>query len=595
MLPLINNMYMKTQSTKWCTTILAALPIVLISGSAHSAARKAAEVDTHVKMFIAAQTPIDKKMDDDTTKTEKSAASESGALSDKEMRSQVLKSNAIKIRVAANHLIDATVEKGDEKSVHVHLSILDSGASWTFSLGHFVVLKNPDGTYRCLDEFGEKVPLPFEKPEREAFNKGDLLAIKAFDLAAGGKYASAVKELDQAVKLAPSSFRIHNDRGVLLAINKKYPEARKEFTEAIKLNDGASAAFSNRAWVFYQEKNNVEAVADAKRALALNPALDSANLCLVTADDKSAPATVASTEDAAKESSDREAVVADSSGTRDEGTAESTTATATTAGTAAPTASENKDSTAAAAAAAAESDTVRTGQIALKAQAETQISEKDWKAARVTLKKIIIGHPDDADAVIKLAYVADMDGDLDEALARAKQAAVMVPDNAEVHRILGRYMEKNRDPRAAALQYETALDILGKENAKEVMKQSLAIEGALLRTIMEFGDFKKAEALTKTITKRFPNSAQAHYNRGWILAQGPEASYIKSAIAEYDSALKLDSKLVQAHFNLAPLLIKAGDHGRAQSELKTFIEACPEDPDIESAKKLLSDIQSKSN
>lgn len=589
MLPLINNMYMKTQSTKWCTTILAALPIVLISGSAHSAARKAAEVDTQVKMFIAAQTPIDTKMGEDATNTEKITASGSGALSDKEMRSQALKCDAIKTRVAANHLIDATVEKGDEKSVHVHLSILDSGASWTFSLGHFVVLKNPDGTYRCLDEFGEKIPLPYDKPEREAFNKGDLLAIKAFDLAAAGKYAAAVKELDQAVKLAPSSFRIHNDRGVLLAINKKYPEARKEFTEAIKLNASASAAFSNRAWVSYLEKNNVEAVADAKRALAINPALDSANLCLVTADDKSQAATVASTEDAAKETSDKEAVVADSSGTKDNGTSEKEAATAAT--TAAPTASENK----VAEAAAGESDTVRTGQVALKAQAETQINEKDWKTARITLKKIIIGHPDDADAVIKLAYVADMDGDLDEAIARARQAAVMVPDNAEVHRILGRYMEKNRDPRAAALQYETALDILGKENAKEVMKQSLSIEGALLRTLMEFGDFKKAEALTKTITKRFPNSAQAHYNRGWILAQGPEATYIKSAIAEYDSALKLDSKLVQAHFNLAPLLIKAGDHGRAQSELKSFIEACPEDPDIESAKKLLSDIQSKSN
>lgn len=588
MLPLINNMYMKTQGTIWYTTFLAALPIVLISGSAHSAARKAASVDTQVKMFIAANSSDDKKTADEAAEKLKLAAAEGGALSEKEMRSQALKNDPIKIRVAGNHLIDATVEKGDEKTVHVHLSILDSGCSWTFSLGHFVVLKNPDGTFRCLDEFGEKIPLPFDKPEREAFSKADLLAIKAFDLASTGKYAAALKELDQAVKLAPNSFRIHNNRGVLLAINKKYPEARKELTEAIKINGAASAAFSNRAWVSYLEKNNAEAVVDAKKALAINSALDSANLCLVTADDKAAGATNAAAEPqapAVSESAPADSTVAaaeasTANDTKDEGKAEPQVSAAATAST------HSEE---------AESETVRTGQVALMAQAEAQIGEKDWKNARITLKKIIIGHPDDADAVIKLAYAADMDGDLDEALLRAKQAAAIVPDNAEVHRILGRYMEKNRDPKAASLQYETALEILGKENAKEVMKQSLSIEGALLRTLMESNDFKKAEAVTKSITKRFPNSAQAHYNRGWILAQGPEATYIKSAIAEYDSAIKLDPKLVQAHFNLAPLLIKAGEHARAETELKAFIEACPQDPDIESARKLLSDIQSKSN
>ncbi len=198
---------------------------------------------------------------------------------------------------------------------------------------------------------------------------------------------------------------------------------------------------------------------------------------------------------------------------------------------------------------------------------------------------------DDADAVLQLAYVSDMEGDLEEAIGRARQAVTMRPKNPGVREILGRYLEKNRDDQAAALQYEAALDLLNEWVPKDRMTRALAVEGALLRTIMRTNDFKRAEIWSKYFTKQFPTSAKAHYNRAWLLAQAVEEYYIKEALQEYDTALKLDPSLTQTHYNLALLSIKTGDTKRAESELKLFIELAPEDPDNESAKSMLAKLQ----
>jgi tetratricopeptide (TPR) repeat protein len=199
--------------------------------------------------------------------------------------------------------------------------------------------------------------------------------------------------------------------------------------------------------------------------------------------------------------------------------------------------------------------------------------------------------PNDANAVLQLAYVLDMTGDLDEAILRARQAVVMVPENPSVREILGRYLEKNRDDAAAALQYEAAVDLLNSTAGKDRMQKAMAIEGPLLRSIMRINDFKRAERWSSYFAKQFPTSASAHYNRAWLLSQGPEDYHIKEALSEYEAALKLDPSLKQTHYNLALLSIKTGDTGRAEAELKAFLELAPDDPDHENAKSMLAKLQ----
>ncbi len=455
----------------------------------------------------------------------------------------VMKIDAIKFRIAKSHSISGSEQKpeGDaEPTVHVYMTLSEHAYPYVISLGNFVVLKTKDGETKILDEFGERIPMPNRQPERVGFHKGDLLALKAFDLAAEGKYVAALKTNDAALKYAPNSYRLHNNQGVFLTLVNRHEEALKELAEAIKLNPNCAAAYANRAWRSIATSKPALAAEDAQAALKVEPKLNSARLCLVKSN-------------------------------LDEGKKEDAQKLIEDTGLAG-----------------------RNDAASLRLQAETFIANKDYKAARATLRKLILLTPNDANVVLQLAYVSDMEGDLDEAIGRARQAVTMAPDSPGVREILGRYLEKNRDDQAASLQYESALDVLNDVAPKDRMKKALNIEGALLRTCMRLNDFKRAETWTSYFTKQFPASASAHYNRAWLLAQGGEDYYIKEALAEYDTALKLDPGLKQTHYNLALLSIKTGDKKRAESELKLFLELAPDDPDHESAKSLLAKLQAES-
>jgi Flp pilus assembly protein TadD len=469
------------------------------------------------------------------------AALNSASAAEDSLTSTIMRSDAIKFRNAKSHAMHAGLQapEGDgEPTVHVYLTLTQHAYPFVVSLGNFVVLKTKEGEVKVLDEFGEKIPLPNRQPERTGFHKGDLLALRSFDMTMEGKYANALKMIDQAINLAPNSYRLHNNRGVLLVlVGKPAVDAQKEFDEALKLNANCAAAYSNRACLYLSINKPTLAVDDANAALKIEPNLNPARLCLVRSN----------LEEGKKEDA---AALLEKSGLSRKNDAQS-----------------------------------------LKLQAETLIANKEYKSARMVLRKLLMISTNDADAVLQLAYVSDMEGDLDEAIVRARQAVTMRPKNPGVREILGRYLEKAQDPAAAALQYEAAVDLLNEWVPKDRMKRAMAVEGALLRTIMRTNDFKRAEIWSKYFTKQFPTSASAHYNRAWLLSQATEEYHIKEALQEYDLALKLDPSLKQTHYNLALLSIKTGDTQRAESELKLFIELAPDDPDHESAKSMLAKLQ----
>lgn len=467
------------------------------------------------------------------------AASAATAQKDESDVATVLKSNTIKFRIAKTHLMHGGLQKPDgdgDPSVHVYMTMIDHAYPYVISLGNFVVVKHKDEV-KVLDEFGEQLPLPYRKPERVGFHKGDLLAIKAFDLASDGKFKESLKAIEEAVKEAPNSYRVHNNRGVLLTMMNHRGDAEKEYAEAIRLNPSCAAAYTNRAWLAISLNKPDLAVEAANQALKFEPNLNSARMCIIKAK-------------------------------LEEGDGAEAKAMLEKTGLAR-----------------------KNDPASLRLQAETLIASKSYKDAITVLRKLIMLAPNDANAVLQLAYVLDMTGDLDEAILRARQAVVMVPENPSVREILGRYLEKNRDDAAAALQYEAAVDLLNSTAAKDRMQKAMAIEGPLLRSIMRINDFKRAERWSSYFAKQFPTSASAHYNRAWLLSQGPEDYHIKEAFIEYEAALKLDPSLKQTHYNLALLSIKTGDTGRAEAELKAFLELAPDDPDHENAKSMLAKLQ----
>lgn len=455
---------------------------------------------------------------------------------------QVMKFDAIKFRNAKNHAFSASVQSlpgESEPSVHVYMTLKNHIHPYVLSLGNFSVQTSEAGESKIVDEFGERIPMPNRLPGRDGFNKGDLFAIQSFDKTIEGQYKEALKLIDHAVAEAPNSYRLHNNRGVLLILTDKSKEdAKKEFGEAIRLNANCAAAYSNRAWLSIEMQTPSLAVADAKAALKADPNLNPAKQCLVRS----------KLEQGKKE--DAANIIAN-------------------------TGLMQKNDTQ-----------------SLKLKAETFIANKDYKSARLALRKLMMINSNDADAILQLAYVCDMEGNLLEAIGRAKQALQLCPKSPSVHEIAGRYLEKAGDERAAAVQYMAALEFLKEWDPKERQQKALSVESALLRILIHCNEFKLAEEWTGKITREFPKSSRAHYNRAWLLSQGNEDSHIKEALQEYDLALKLDPGLKQTHYNLALLSMKTGDKERAASELKLFIELAPDDPDHANAKSLLAKLQS---
>ncbi|HEY9787868.1 MAG TPA: tetratricopeptide repeat protein [Candidatus Obscuribacterales bacterium] len=455
------------------------------------------------------------------------------------LKDAVTGSEVIRVRMLSDRRISAADEKfGDENAIHIYLSLRDESSPYVVSLGWFVLIKGKSGEAKLLDEFGEKISLPFLKPERPQFNKADLMAINGFDSVSKGKLKAGLAAFENALKLAPESPRLHNNRGALLAVAERNVEAQKEFSAALKLKPDYAAALANMAWLSLAINQPEIAEQDARRALKIDPAMQSAKLALAKANLSTGK-------------SSQSAHVLD-----------------TMRGFA------------------------KTDLQTLTVLADTQLSERNFKEARKTLKRIVFLSPSDSDALLKLGQACDAEGDIDEALKYLRQAAQISPQEPAIHLALGKALEHNRDERAAWIQYKMVLELC--PAAKDLICGNYRpkVQAAMLKMLVRAESLPEADKLTKQWIKESPGSADCHYNRAWILSQLPGQE--KEAVSAYEKALSINPKMTQARYNLALLLVKVGRIADGAKQLKQFIEAAPGDPDVGQARSLLAELESES-
>lgn len=498
---------------------------------------------------------------------------------------QVMSAPPIRLRLERDHRISCgKAVLNNEETVHVYLTHSDKTIPYVMSLGWFVMVKssgnpedkpkantsllkpmklanpmnlnplkllklgktqepkepvvNPiallaptnDSIYGpnmvCIDEFGERLPAPFEKPGRSGFNSADWHALRGFDALASGELKDALEEMQTAVKEAPASARFHNNFAVALALSGRLEEAQREVTQALKINADYSAALANRSWIAYACKQYDLSLADAMKASEIDERLLSCRIA--TARNLLAMGKV-------KEAKELSQILKQRWGTELQ---------------------------------------------ILALAADVELEAKDYQTARQTLKKLALLNGGNPDILLKLAYVSAQVGDLDEALKRAREATVVAPEDIQSHISLGHYLEDNRDYKGAYLQYERAMDL------KPPLATLRSLRGPYLRSLLHVNEYAKAEQLSLAWTKEDPNDADVHYNRAWVLGQLPNKKETE-AIACYQRALALNAKLVSAHYNLALLFVKQGNRQQALNELHAFIEAAPDDPDVASAKELV--------
>lgn len=93
-----------------------------------------------------------------------------------------------------------------------------------------------------------------------------------------GHYPEALKSLEQAVSLDPSSAEAHIEKGNALRLQDEPDQAIQSYEEAIKLAPFSAAAFHNRG-LARQAKGQIDAaLTDYSQAITLNPSYDAAFL-----------------------------------------------------------------------------------------------------------------------------------------------------------------------------------------------------------------------------------------------------------------------------------------------------------------------------
>ncbi len=447
-----------------------------------------------------------------------------------QLLSKVSMSPAIMIRQQRDHRVSLHREQmGSDQSVHVYTSLSDYEAPFSFSLGWFVMVQGRDGD-ACLDEFGERVPMPGAKPERSGFNKAELLAVRGFDYVGAGNMKDATSAFEAGAKHFSQNAKVRNNLGACLAATGQYGQAQKEFDAAIKLKPDYALAYANRAWLSLLLDQPKLALVDLEKALGMQGDLKPAVLGAVRT-----YLYFGNTQQAR--------VLGERAFIR-------------------------------------WPDDVQSCILA----GDAHLAAGDARSARTRYQKALVFGPNNPRVLLKLAGTAERLGDLDDAIRRARGATQISPDDAETHLVLGKYLELNRNVRAAQVQYERALEV----DPSPAVRQ--AVYGPLLRVLMKTSKRDEADKLSKRWLSEHPQNAECRYNRAWVTSQLSGKNNKLEAIDEYRKALALNPELVQAHYNLAILLVDQGKNDEAARELRSFIEKSPNDPDCKSARDLLAKL-----
>jgi tetratricopeptide (TPR) repeat protein len=205
--------------------------------------------------------------------------------------------------------------------------------------------------------------------------------------------------------------------------------------------------------------------------------------------------------------------------------------------------------------------------------------------------------PEDPLAYLQLAYLQRARGDLPAAIAAARKAVALRPDNAESVSILGVYL--NETGRAAEVlrllepyvtgpepdldvltAYGMALAALGRrsdalrafERARAVDPSSAMVRVNIGTVYLMDDDLDQAGRSFQAALEIDPGVARAHNSLGVIAAREGRT---EEAIAHWKRAVALDARDYQTLFNLGSVLHRQGRTQEARGYLEAYLRVAP--------------------
>ncbi len=227
----------------------------------------------------------------------------------------------------------------------------------------------------------------------------------------------------------------------------------------------------------------------------------------------------------------------------------------------------------------------------IAADADRELAAGHYQAACELYRLALTTHRSDSTVLLNAARAYEKAGNLDEAIRRAREAALFDPDNAEAHLVLAHFLDMDRQEKAAILQFEVVID-----NKKADPSTRKAAYGPILRLLKKVDNWEILIKMARRGAHEFPQDPDSQFNLGWALTQLPNTvpkEHLKiqhDAVIAYQKSVDLGVKGPAVHLNLAMLLADLGDSPAASAELATYLKLAPSEANRSEVKALSEKI-----
>lgn len=211
------------------------------------------------------------------------------------------------------------------------------------------------------------------------------------------------------------------------------------------------------------------------------------------------------------------------------------------------------------------------------------LNKKDLAGAETSFAKSLSLEKQNSDALLKLCEVQAAKGEMDQAIATARQGISDNPRNVDLYILLGRFYESKSDWTQAEAAYRNALNINPQHPLASINLAKLMLQTG--------GNLDVALSLAQTAHRSLPNSPAITDTLAWVHYQ--KGAY-QSAIGLLQEALSLQEKVhapdnSEIHYHLGMAYAKSGQTAFARQQLERAIKLNPNSVD---AKKQLAQLKS---
>jgi tetratricopeptide (TPR) repeat protein len=186
--------------------------------------------------------------------------------------------------------------------------------------------------------------------------------------------------------------------------------------------------------------------------------------------------------------------------------------------------------------------------------------------AKVILDGVLKDDPENVRALIAMANILSTERNYEEVVAICKRALAKDEHNTQAYVLIA-------DAHIAANDHAGALPYLQK--AVEIQPKLTRNRNNLAACLIGLRRFEAAETELKGILSEHPKFPLAHFNLGLLYEEEGRVADARSA---YTKEVELHSNVVAARFNLANLLLRAGDVTGAEDQLRQLLKENPDEP-----------------